>query len=410
MTQYDSTTLGPAIKEYYSKETVRDLVYENNPWFGMVQKERTGGKYYDFVVEYELPASRSHDVSKALANKKAGKFQNFLVTQVKDYIAISIDRQTMYATDKSEYAFFSAQTRAIDSALKNLVRSLAMGMYRNKGGARGKIGTSGISGSTITLDDIEEIANFGVGDTLVLSANDGSTSTDTLLNGGATVNVTGVNRDTGVITCSAGIVASIPAAADGNFIFKDGDFQASIAGFDSWCPTTAPTAGDSFFGADRSPDVTRLAGCRISAIGDPISEAILKGCARLGREGAMPDTVLMNNASMRDLIIELGNKVEYEVTGAEDANVGFKGVIFMTDAGKVTCYSDHNCPNKKLYITRKDVWRMVHSSVDVPEVQDEDGSALFREAGSDGFEVRMSYYCNVLPLSPQENCVVTLAA
>lgn len=409
MTQYDSTTLGPAIKEYYSKETVRDLVYENNPWFGMVQKERTGGKYYDFVVEYELPASRSHDVSKALANKKAGKFQNFLVTQVKDYIAISIDRQTMYATDKSEYAFFSAQTRAIDSALKNLVRSLAMGMYRNKGGARGKIGSIPTA-TTILLDDIEEIANFGVGDVLVLSTADGSTSTDVLLDGGDSVVVTAVNRDTGVITVNTGLAAQITGAAAGNFIFKDGDFQASIAGFDSWCPTTAPSAGESFFGADRSPDVTRLAGCRISAIGDPISEAILKGCARLGREGAMPDTVLMNNAAMRDLIIELGNKVEYEVTGAQDANVGFKGVVFMTDAGKVTCYSDHNCPAKKLYITRKDIWRMVHSSVDVPEVQDEDGSALFREAGSDGFEVRMSYYCNTLPLSPQENCVVTLAA
>lgn len=412
MAQFDFTSVGPALKEYYSKETVRDLVYEKNPFFGMLQKERIGGKYIDFALEYELPASRSADISKALGNKKASKFLNFNVPVVKDYIAISIDRLTMKSTEKAEYAFFEAQTRAIDSALKNLVRSLSMSLYRNKGGAVGKIATGGVSGATITLADIAEIANFGVNDVIVISSADGSTSTDTLRAGVGLI-ISSLNRDTGVITFTQNVtdaVNGIPGATAGDFLFKDGDFQAKVAGLDSWCPSSAPGSTDSFFGANRFPDPSRLAGTRVSAIGDPIEEAILKGTSRLGREGAQPDSVFMNNATMRDLLLELGNKVEYEVTGAEEATVGFKGVVFMTDQGKVNCYADHNCPSKKLYVTRMDSLRLIYACDDVPEIQSEDGSVLFREAGTDGFEVRCSYYANMISYNPQETAVVTLAS
>lgn len=406
MAQFDHDTLGPALKEFYSGRQVPNLVYENNPFYGMIKKERMGGKFYDFPVEYELPASRSADITKALANKSASSMVEFNVTMVKDYIAISIDRETMYATEKSEMAFFSARTRSIDSALKQLVRSLAMSMYRNKGGAVGKIATGGISTNTITLDDIEEIANFGKGDRIVLSANDGSSTAHTLLAGTVLV-VTNVNRDTGVLTFDVNVTAAFAAAAAGNFMFKDGDFKVKLAGLDSWCPQTAPSAGESFFGADRSPDTSRLAGTRFSGVGFSMSEAFLGGCARLGREGVTPTHILTNPVNLKNLTVELGNNAVYDMSKVDDADVGFKSIVFQTGMGNVNVHADHNCPAKKSYITRLDAWLMPHSSKAVPEIQDEDGSVLFREAGSDGFEVRMSYYANMCALNPQETCVVT---
>ncbi len=181
------------------------------------------------------------------------------------------------------------------------------------------------------------------------------------------------------------------------FRFADGDFQLAIAGIQSWCPGTAPGSTDSFYGANRFPDPTRLAGVRVSAVGDPISEAIKKAAARLGREGASPDTVLMSHAKMRDLLIELDGKVEYNVMKAEDATVGFKGVQFVSPNGTLTALADHNCPNKRLFVTRLDAWRLLYCGNDVPELQDDDGSLLFREATSDGYEVRSSYYANLAP-------------
>ncbi len=411
MAQYDKDTLAEALKEYYDSQTVHDTVYEDNPWFGMISKEQTGGKHYDFPVQYEVPASRSHDVSKALANKKVSKYVEFNVQTVDDYAAISIGRKIMKQTSKDEYAFFEAQTREIDKMLKSLVRSLSQGLFRNKGASRGKIGAIANGDATndrITLDDIEEIANFGIGDVITLSANDGSDAAHTLRSSGATIEVLRVDRDNGYLFVDGDVTVVISGAAADDFIFKDGDFGVGISGFDGWCPTSAPSAGESFHGADRSDDVTRLAGVRVSAVGDPVSEAILIGCSRLGREGARPDTVFMGHAKLRDLIIELGNKVEYNVTRPVDATVGFTGVKVITDNGSVTCYADHNCPNKRLYITRKDTWKLIYVGDDVPEIHDEDGSMLCREQSSDGYEVRASYYANAIHLEPNQTAVVTL--
>lgn len=406
MAQIDATSLNAALKEWYTPEAVRDTVYENNPFFGMLRKQKFGGKHYDFPMQFGHPQSRSADIATALASKKVDKYSEYNVTFVKDYCVISIDRSVMKQTEGDKAAFFEAQTRAIDSQLKSLVRSFCMALYRNKGGAIGVVGS--VSTTTVTLSDVEEIANFEVDMEIVSSENDGSGTTDVLQAGSATI--TAVDRDAGTITSDANWTAQIAALDAGDFLFVDGDFGIKLSGLSGWCPSTAPSSGDSFFGVDRSVDVTRHSGCRVSAIGDPVSEAILKGATRLGREGAMPDTVLMSHASMRSLIIELGSKVQYTNIKGTGATVGFKGVEFQTSTGRVECYADHSCPSKKLYIINKKNCKIIHLSDDVPEIQDEDGSILRREVSSDGYEVRGSYYAQFVCEPPNENCVVTLAS
>lgn len=404
MSQYDSTTTGQILKDVFDKQTVRDTVYDKNPFLGMLKKQQTGGEDYNFVVRYELPGGRSRTFTTAAAGKKPGKFVRFAVPMVKDYNITSFDRLFMSQTSKDEYAFLDAASEEVKKLLKQLARSLSMSLYRNIGGAVGTVSTSGAT--SITLADIEEVANFSVGDVLTSAANDGSTSTDTLDAGLFTV--TAVNRDTGVLTGTGSGGWSAPAAA--RYLFKDGDFQSSIAGIQSWCPGTAPISTDSFYGANRYPDPTRLAGIRVTATGDLVSEAIQKACARLGREGAAPDTVLMSHSKMRDLLIELGAKVEYESSGAEDATVGFKGVRVVTPSGSVTCYADHNCPSKRLFVTSMSAWKLLYCGSDVPELQDDDGSILFRESTSDGYEVRASYYANLACLETNVTANVQLEA
>jgi hypothetical protein len=403
MAQYSASETGSLLKEVFDSG-IHEVIYPNNPLLGMVKKTQTGGSGESFVVRYENSGGRSRDIAKSLARKKPAKFVKFTVTPTKDYNSTSFDRLFMNSVGKSEYAFLESATKEIENLLKKLSRSLASALYRNSGGGKGTVGS--FTSTTITMSDIEEIANFGVGDILTASANDGSTSTDTLRTG--TFTVTLVNRDTGVLTGTfdGGLDGTITAA---DTLFEDGDFQQGISGLQSWCPGTAPGSTDSFLGANRSVDVTRLAGVRVSALGDVVSEAIMKATARLGREGAMPDTVMMSHTKMRDLLIELGSKVEYEMTGASDAaTVGFKGVRFVSPNGTVTCYADHNCPSKRLFVLKKSALELLYVGSGAPELQDDDGSVLFREAGSDSYEARASYYANLKVGEPNEIANVQL--
>ncbi len=169
MAQYDATTTGQILKDVFDKGAVRDTVYDKNPLLALLKKQQTGGDGHVFPVRYELPGGRSRTIATALAGKKPGKFVKFTVTMVKDYNVTSFDRLFMSQTSKDEYAFLDAASEEVKKLLKQLSRSLCMGLYRNTGGARGKVGV-GPTATAILLDDIEEIANFSVGDVLLCSA------------------------------------------------------------------------------------------------------------------------------------------------------------------------------------------------------------------------------------------------
>lgn len=401
MAMVDSTSFDAALKEYYSDETVKDLVYEDNPWFAMVPKKQVTGDVYVQPVQYGIPASRSASITQALALKDTNKYIKFQVPTVDDYAAISIGRKVMKQSVNDRGAFFEARRREIDGMLKALTRSISISLFRNSGGAVGVVAAGGISTVDLTLAEIEDVVNFEVGDEVALSETDGTSGA---LQAG-TATITAINRDTGVLTTDANWTAQIPLADAGDFIFKVGDFGSKISGLDSWVPTTAPTS-TLFFGVNRATDVTRLGGLRVTGTGMPITEALRVGASRLGREGASPDTVFMSHQKYRDLIIELGNKVEY-TTQNVTANVGFTGVKIVGAKRPITVHADHNCPDGRAYMLTKDTWKLI-SVGSVPELHDEDGVRMLRESTADGFEVRASYYANLVCDAPGYNAVITL--
>jgi hypothetical protein len=315
-----------------------------------------------------------------------------------------------FSTEKPKWAFLSARVEEVKHVLEHLKRSLGISMYRGTGGACGRIATSGVSGSTITLKNIEEVSNFEVGDYIVISSANGNASADALEVQAQDLIITGVNRSTGVLTFNVAVTTAVPTATSDYYLFKDGDFQASMAGLEAWNPVTAPTSTDSFYGQNRFSDITRLAGHRVTATSSLISEAVGIGAAFLGREGKSPDTVLMSHRRMRDLIFELDAKVQYTSKDATDAKVGFKGVTFASPAGELVCHADVNCPDTELRILKLDSIEVLYTGSAMPELQQDDGSIYCREAGSDSLEVRASYYANMRSNDPSEACVVTLAA
>lgn len=401
MSQVDSTSFADALKEYYSDDVRKDLVYEDNPWFAMCPKlESLSGSEYVQPIQYGIPVGRSATFATALANKDTNKYKAFHVTTVEDYSIISIARKVMKESASDRGAFFEARTREINGMLKALIRSCAGAMYGNGGGAIGRV-SSGQTSTTITLTEPEDIVNFETGMEIVFSTADGTSGS--VKPGSATI--TSLDRDAGTITSDSAFNAQVTSIAASDHIFVEGDFGDKLKGLAAWVPATAPSA-TAFYGVDRTADVTRLGGVRLNCASDPVTEALRKGISRLGREGQAPDIAFMSHQKYRDLCLELENKVEYTETNVT-ANVGFTGVKFVGGKKPVTVYADHNCPDAYCWLLTKDTWKLV-SNGPVPDMHDEDGVRMLRESTSDGFEVRASYYAALSCSAPGANAILTL--
>lgn len=410
MAMIDATSFDAALKEYYTDERVRDTVYPNNPLFAMLAKKTDiDGDKYVCPIQWGIAQSRSADITKVLANKKTGKYSKFEVTTHDDYAAISISRKVMKQSASRRGAFFEAKTREIDGMMKSLVRSISCALFRNGGGAIGQVSSSAFTGAgtTFTLNETEDVVNFEPDMHVVVSAGDGSAAAHALRAGGP-ARISAVDEDTGIITTDTGNWATqFPGMTLSDHLFVDGDFKTKLKGLLAWNPPTAPAAGDSHYGVDRTNHVTRLSGHRISATSDPIREGIRKAISRVNRGGEQVDSCFLSVAKYRDLEIELGNNVQYTETKAFDAEIGFTGIKLTTANGLLTVYQDHNCPDKYGHVQSMENLELI-SLGQVPELHDEDGVRMLRESNADAFEVRASYYAALAHYNTHAQCVLTL--
>ncbi len=92
-------------------------------------------------------------------------------------------------------AFLEAKVAEIDGLYQTAGEMLSLYTWGNGGQALGQIAT--LSTNDFTLTNPTDIGNFEIGMTLVASARDGSTSTDSLLDSGDSTTLASINRSTG---------------------------------------------------------------------------------------------------------------------------------------------------------------------------------------------------------------------
>jgi len=405
-----STTFDAALKQYYSDEEVRDVTSDGNPLFGMISKAPDlTGKTFEQPIQWGRGQGRSASIQKAIARQGANKYDRFSCTTADDYGVISIERKVMKTSGNMRGAFFQAQTREIDSMLQELARSISWSMFRNSGGAIGRVSTATApSTTTLTLNESEDMSIFEAEQVLVASDNDGSVSTDVLLAGSQ--EIASVNEDGPTLTGAGNWTAGIPSLGVGDFLFIDGDFQSKIQGFGGWMSIrndAAATPGTTaFFGVDRSQHVTRLAGRRITAIGDPIHEAVPRAARQLGRNGHKVDCFFCSHQKYQDLQIELSNKVVFDRYNASES-VGYESITIRGPHGPIKVYADRNCPDKFGFLIAKDDWTL-RSIGPVPDLHDEDGVRMLRNTNDDSFQVRASYYAQMVTANTAAMAALTL--
>lgn len=401
-----------ALKAHYTDAMIEDLVFKDNPLLAKVAKyEKMGGLNTSIVCKYAHGGGRSADFSTAQTGAtQAPGIVQFALTHINDYGVGQIDGDVLDMSKGDADAFMDALTVGIDGAIGKLTNTLARDIYRAGWGSIGKLSSSSsVTGAVLTLDDPADATNFNVGDVVVFS---GSESGATLRDSGDSLTILSVQRLAGTVTFSTNM-SNIAGLAVGDFVFIKGDRQDSatptkrkIAGLLSWCPTTAPSAGESFFSVDRSVDDLLYGSVYTPSTGTAIEQALIDADARVARLGGRVTDVFINPAQYANLIKQLGSKVQY-VEQKVTANVGFPGVQIQGQRGLITVTPDHNCPSTYAFCLSLPSWKL-YSNGKAVRLWNEDGLMMTRQTSADGIEVRTVFRGNLGCSKPGHNIVVSL--
>lgn len=414
-----------ALKELYTGDDyMKDLVYKKNPLLALIPKNESpsgfAGKYIPVPLIYGTPQGRSATFSNAQSNQTAPQLASFFVYRVSNYQLVTITNELLEATKDNAGAFIDEAKLNMDTGFRNISNDLAMDLYGAANGVRGQLAS--ISTGVITLVEPSSVVNFEVGMSLVSFSISGSTYAQST--GNAVGYVIAVNRSSGTVTVSAtqGGAAGTPTnwsasfpnlAVEGDISFGSLTQQTSfkkVSGLQAWLPSTAPSAAESFWGVDRSVDVTRLAGVRFDGSSETIEEALIDGASLVAREGGMPDMCFMSFASYAALEKSLGSKVQYVDVKHEEADIAFAGIRIHAPYGPITVIPDRNCPPRKAFLLQMDTWKF-RSLGKAPHILTYglEGLEGLRVGSADALEIRIGYYGNLICNAPGWNCVISLS-
>lgn len=274
---------------------------------------------------------------------------------------------------------------------------------------------------TITMVDQENIANLHKGMILVGSANNGATSTDTLLPSNVNFQVAyvkSVNRDAGTAVLSAvsqdgtaGFPAGWGSQGDNVFLFPLGQFKPLLPGstFNSklmvqalseWITPTVAT--DTFNGVPRSADSS------LSGVRPPSS--VIGGLPPEHKIGAVAAYMQQMYAATRPLTYVASPLVWFSLVRALHAQgvvtdigskltAGGKAVEVATVLGTSEIISEpHQDPNFVYGLLLDEI--KIHHLDGLPGVANADGFQMLRQADSNDLEFRLICFPQLIVREP----------
>lgn len=410
----NATNVAAYLKQRYIPTFVENMSFHDHKLLAMVKKRTDmSGSTWEQLVEHADLTGGSATFSVAAANALTARMRavRFALTSVDYYTFATISNKFIRETSGNEGSFKRGLNATYDSAFRRATRALGQGLYRAGWGAIGNVSAPGAS-TTLTLTNKEDAVNFEVGDRLQLSQ---SESGHALRDAAAVGTVNAVNYVLGTLTMAANVTTTWAAAANGDFIFREGDREDSAtptrrfpAGLMDWLPDSAP-ASTAFFGVDRSVS-SRLGGSRYDGSGQTVDEALIDGSillARVGGGGA--DTCLMNPKNYGDLVKILGSKVSYvDVKAGTTGGIGFRALEVFSPAGTIKVIPDRDCVINRAFLLDMSTWSLM-SLGPAPDFFDADGLKLLRQASDDGYETRIGYYAQLGCSAPGWNMNIKLA-
>lgn len=397
------------LKEDYTDDKIADLSMKDRPLYGRVKKEADhSGDIYIHAAIVSNAQGLGATVPKAQQGSQQGAATGGNVYGRKwqvlfgDYSAsVEIGDKVMKASRNNAGAFLRNQSVEIDSLYNAWGDTFSTYLYSN-GGQSVTPGSFTLGGSGVcTLANADDVANIEVGQILVVSANDGSSSAHVLIVGSAVGYVVAVNRNAGTFTVSAtsGGAGGTPTNWTGTMYgFRDGDFGGASAnriflGLGAWIPAADPSA-TVFEGIDRTLDIARLSGVRLSAAevsGLGIEQRLKKLVTRMrGRNfGPGPTDIYLNPEKWQALADSLESRGYREIGGS--ATFNYDKLTIAMGGKKVEIYADPFCPYSTAFALNMDTIKLA-SYEKIPTVINGDGLNMLRKTSSNDYEHRLQAY------------------
>lgn len=403
------------MKTLYEDE-VPEVGLEDNVLWALTQKiSGFKGRDKSIPIRYGRTPGVSHLFATAQSHAGASPYAEWRLTRTKSYGVVQFDGELYEAADGE-----GAQVKYVDdevkSALANMTHRLNHQLYGNGGGSFARLLAAGAGGGTtvITVQDNLGLLQVDRGMFIVTSNTDGTS-------GAVDANaheIGAVDRIAGTLTTVSGNWNSAGGFSDNDYLFVDGDFGAAISGLAAWVPSANPSA-TTFFGQDRTEDMVRLSGQRITALASDgtianfldraATEVYLQG------HGARKMTFITNPRHVGQLRRELGNRIEYsfapaQTTSGPHATIGFKTIMVVTANVDVEVVGDRDCP-------LNEGWLLDMSSIGfhalgqaTPHMLTYGGGEYLRISNEDAIEGRMGWRGQFCVGRPGHNAHCTLTA
>ena len=400
------SAIDAALKELYRGQKIEELAFNKSarPLLSMLKKVPAEGRFTPFPVIVEDSQGISAAFSTAQGNVSTSELASFQVSTVKSYSVGQIETEAALAAKSDRGAFIRGLQYCVDRAINGLANDLETHLFRGGTGSIGRCNANA-TGTTLQLQTVKDVNNFSAGMELVFSATDGGAVRT------GSVTVTDIDRSAGSMTVDAlTAIATGSGVTAGDYICREGDAangstNVKLSGLEAWVPSSAPGA-TSFFGVDRTVDTTRLGGVRFDGSGSTYEEAIVNAAAEVGEQGAgRPDVALMAFSTWRQLVNELGSKVERSPGGL--AKAGYDAIQIYGPGGPVDCVPATKCPTGVIWLLELGSWELI--SMDKPvRIIDDDGLRVSRVYNADAVECRIGSYSQLACKAPGHNCRIGL--
>lgn len=406
----DTTSFEALMRIRYSPAPARLLTLQKRPVLASIPKVSDFGGIEPGMwipTIYSDGGGGSADFSASIDNQDSDSQQaRFTISRAKEYRHATMSNILMMATKGPADAWVPAVTRGFDAAINKVSNRIEASMFRTGFGEKGTVKSH--SGSTITLVDSGDCAQWDKGEKIVFSA---SVSSNVLNNSGASLIVAGVDRIGGVITFTTAVSNAL--VADGDTCFTKGDRQDSATpsplkyvGFEGWLPYGGPSA-TLFNGVDRTVD-SRLSGLWLDGTqGQLVREALLDAVRLVAQHEGAASKIYVNHAHSAQLEHELEGQFQYIDLKMNNQMIGCRGLQINSPEGPVQVLPSKFCPANRAYVIDDSTWKL-HLLGDLVNVFDADGLTMLRQDTVDGVRFQVFSYGQLACDAPIRNCVVKL--
>lgn len=382
----------PVIRELWPQSRIEQRFFKNSPVLAKMPRSKDFAEVTKHIaVKYGIPQGGSHTASTAIAQgaAAASKFSGFSVTIAEDFQVGTLDDLTLERGKVKKAAIVDALESEIGGMIDNLSARMSFEIHRSGAAARGRVGTSGITTSALTLATKSDVYNFEVGQQIVIS----DTETGALRDSGDYVTIIAINPVTGVLTGDSSWATTISGATDADYLFVRGDSAnggsvLGLRGLAAWNPYSTPAA---LFGVTRTTHRDRLAGISYDGSGQTsVKQAVLKLCTQIhlaSRGMASGGTVILHPNNYDSLLIDLQSAVRYTESGSTVAGVYFKGVTLSTALGELDVLPDPYAPEGYARVVNFEHFKL-DGLGEMPHIVQNDGQRVTRQASAFGVEFR----------------------